>query len=376
MIYKDFHGVKLSALGLGCMRLPRCGEKDGDIDEAAVAAMVAKALDSGINYFDTAWGYHEGQSELVMGRVLKNHPRDSFYIATKFPGFDVKNMERKEEIFERQLEKLQMDYVDFYLFHNVAEKNVDAFLDPKYDVGGYLVEQKKAGRIKHLGFSTHGNLDTIRRFLETWGHELDFCQIQLNWLDWEFQDAKAKVELIESFGIPVWVMEPVRGGKLATLTPDIMEKLDALRPGVSAPEWAFRFLQSIPQVGMILSGMSNMEQLEDNLRIFDQDKPLSPAEWDAVQELSREMIARNKVPCTACRYCMEQCPQQLPIPLLLEIYSDPLRPAGAKIPKGAIGWLDQDKWPTNCVGCCACEAVCPQNILVSEVLAEFNSRLV
>ncbi len=375
MIYKDFHGMQLSALGLGCMRLPTLSEKDSDIDVAQVEKMVAMALEKGINYFDTAWGYHEGESETVMGSILKKYPRDSFYIATKFPGFDLKNMEQKVEIFNRQLEKLQVDYVDFYLCHNVAEKNVDAFLDPKYDVMGYLVEQKKTGRIKHLGFSTHGNLETIRRFLEAWGHELEFCQIQLNWLDWEFQDAKAKVELIHSFGLPVWVMEPLRGGRLASLTPDVMTALESLRPGVSAPEWAFRFLQAIPEVTMILSGMSNPEQIEDNLRIFSTDAPLNAAEWDAVQTMATEMISRTKVPCTACRYCMEQCPQQLPIPLLMELYADPLRRPDGMIPVQAIAWLEEDKRPTACIGCRACEAVCPQNILISEVLADFKSKL-
>ena len=375
MIYKPFHGLKLSALGLGCMRLPKLSEKDSDIDEAAVERMVQYALDNGINYFDTAWGYHEGQSEIVMGRVLNKHPRDSYYVATKFPGFDMKNFQKKEEIFERQLEKLGMDHVDFYLCHNVAEKNVDGFLSEEYGLMPYLLEQKKAGRIGHLGFSTHGTLDTIRRFLDAWGHELEFCQIQLNWLDWEFQDAKSKVELIASYGIPVWVMEPVRGGKLIDLSDEVMGKLGALRPGVGAAEWAFRFLQSVPQVTMILSGMSNDQQLADNIRTFETEKPLTEAEWNTVQDMAKELIARNKVPCTACRYCMEQCPKGLMIPLLLEVYGDPLRAVDGKIPMGSISWLEPDKRPTACIGCRACEAVCPQNILISELMADFVSRL-
>lgn len=375
MICKKFHDLELSALGLGCMRLPKLSEKDSEIDEAAVERMVAYALEHGINYFDTAWGYHEGQSELVMGRVLSRYPRDRYYIATKFPGFDVKNFQRKEEIFHRQLEKLQVEYFDFYLCHNVAEKNVDAFLSEEYGLMPYLLEQKKAGRIRHLGFSTHGSLDTMRRFLEAWGHELEFCQIQLNWLDWEFQDAKAKVELISSFGLPVWVMEPVRGGRLVKLPADAAARLDDLRPGVSAAEWAFRFLQSVPQVTMILSGMSDDRQLEENIHTFETEQPLTQTEWDAVQELAGEMIARNKVPCTGCRYCMEQCPQGLTIPLLLEIYGDPLRPIDGSIPAGAVSWLEPDHRPTACIGCRACEAVCPQNIPISELMADFASKI-
>jgi len=375
MIYKAFGDIKLSALGLGCMRLPKCSEKDSDIDEAAVEKMVARAMEGGINYYDTAWGYHEGQSELVMGRVLKQYPRESFCLATKFPGFDVKNFQRKEEIFERQMEKLQVDYLDFYLCHNVAEKNVDGFLSEEFGLMPYLLEQKKAGRIRHLGFSTHGSLDTIRRFLEAWGHELEFCQIQLNWLDWQFQDARAKVELLKEFNIPVWVMEPVRGGKLMNLPEEAVHTLNALRPGVGAAEWAFRFLQSVPEVTMILSGMSNEEQLEENLRTFETEQPLNQTEWDAVQELAKEMIARNKVPCTTCRYCVEQCPQGLMIPLLLGIYGDPLRAPNGTIPLGSIAWLEPDKRPTACLGCRACEAVCPQNIKISELLADFAARL-
>ena len=376
MIYKTFQDLQLSSLGLGCMRLPKLSEKDSDINEAAVEKMVAYALEKGINYFDTAWGYHEGQSELAMGRVLKQHPRDSFYLATKFPGFDVKNFQKKEEIFERQLEKLQVEYFDFYLCHNVAEKNVDSFLSEEYGLMPYLLEQKKAGKIRHLGFSTHGSLETMRRFLDAWGHELEFCQIQLNWLDWEFQDAKSKVELVASYNIPVWVMEPVRGGKLVNLPESVMAKLNELRPGITGPEFAFRFLQSVPEVTMILSGMSNDQQLEDNIRTFETEQPLTQAEWDVVQEMSREMIAKNKVPCTACRYCMEQCPQELIIPTLLELYGDPLRQPGAKIPVASIGWLPPEKRPTACIGCRSCEAVCPQNIPISELLADFASRLV
>lgn len=373
MIYKKFQDMELSALGMGCMRLPR---KDGGIDEEAVERMVQYALDHGVNYFDTAWGYHDGQSEPVMGRILKRHPRERFYVATKFPGFDVKNMERAQEIFEKQLERLQVDYFDFYLFHNVAEKNVDAFLDPKYGVVDYLLEQKRQGRIRHLGFSAHGDLATIRRFLEACNGELEFCQLQVNWLDWTFQDARAKLELLREFHVPLWVMEPVRGGSLAVLREEYMSRLEALRPGVSAPEWAFRFLQSIPEVGMILSGMSNDEQLAENIRTFEEEKPLNEAEWDALQKIAADMTAANYLPCTACRYCMEQCPKKLPIPFLLELYSDPCRRPGEPIPRGAIGFLAPEARPDQCIGCRACEAVCPQNIAVSEVLADFTGRLV
>ena len=171
MIYKDFQDLKLSALGMGAMRLPVIDGDDSKIDEAAAKEMVAYAMEQGVNYYDTAWGYHDGNSELVMGRALKEYPRDSFYLATKFPGYDLSNMDKVEEIFEKQLEKCQVEYFDFYLFHNVCEMNIDAYLDEKYGIYDYLMKQKENGRIRHLGFSAHGSYDVMKRFLEKYGNE-------------------------------------------------------------------------------------------------------------------------------------------------------------------------------------------------------------
>ena len=193
MIYRDFQDLKLSALGMGAMRLPVVDGDESKIDEAASFAMVDEAMNSGINYYDTAWGYHSGNSELVMGKALSRYSREKFYLASKFPGYDLSNMPKVKEIFEKQLEKCQVEYFDFYLFHNVCEMNIDAYLDPKYGIYDYLMEQKKNGRIRHLGFSAHGDYDVMKRFLEAYGKDMEFCQIQLNYLDWEFQDAKRKV---------------------------------------------------------------------------------------------------------------------------------------------------------------------------------------
>lgn len=210
--------------------------------------MVDYAMEHGINYYDTAWGYHGGQSELVIGRALKRYPRESYYLATKFPGYDLSNMDKVEEIFEKQLKKCGVEYFDFYLFHNVCEMNIDAYLDDKYGIYRYLMKQKRAGRIRHLGFSAHGSYDVMKRFLEAYGEGMEFCQIQLNYLDWTFQDAKGKLELLAEHQLPVWVMEPLRGGKLAELSEEDAELLKNLRPDESVPAWAFRFLQSIPGV--------------------------------------------------------------------------------------------------------------------------------
>ena len=253
MIYRDFQDMKLSALGFGSMRLPVVDGNDAQIDEAAALAMVDYALAHGVNYFDTAWGYHSGNSELVMGKALARHPREKFFLATKFPGYDLANIDKVEAIFEKQLEKCRVDYFDFYLFHNVCEMNIDAYLDPKYGIHEYLMQQKAAGRIRHLGFSAHGAYPVLKRFLDAYGNDMEFCQLQINYLDWDFQDAKAKVELLKEHNIPVWVMEPLRGGKLARLEPAYEARLKALRPQESIPAWAFRFLQSLPTVAVTLS---------------------------------------------------------------------------------------------------------------------------
>ena len=375
MIYKEFQNLKLSALGMGAMRLPVLEGDDSQIDEAAAAQMVDLAMKSGVNYYDTAWGYHSGNSERVMGSILKNYPRDSFYLATKFPGYDLSNMDKAEEIFEKQLEKCGVEYFDFYLFHNVCEMNIDAYLDEKYGIFDYLMKQKKAGRIRHLGFSAHGAYDVMERFLDAYGKEMEFCQIQLNYMDWEFQDAKKKAELLSRYHLPVWVMEPLRGGRLAKLSQEDEEKLKALRPDETIPAWAFRFLQSIPQVTMVLSGMSNMEQLKENIRTFQEEKPLTDQEKKELLEIADQIVKKSGVPCTACHYCVSHCPQGLDIPRLLALYNEHRVTGGGFIAPMALSALPEDQRPGACIGCRSCEAVCPQQIHVSEVMADFNARL-
>ena len=374
MIYKDFGDLKLSALGMGAMRLPVLDGDDSRIDEGAVEEMVAYAMGQGINYYDTAWGYHSGNSELVMGKALSKYPRESFYLATKFPGYDLSNMPKAEEIFEKQLEKCRVAYFDFYLFHNVCEMNIDAYLDESYGIHEYLVKQKADGRIRHLGFSAHGNLDVMKRFLKAYGKDMEFCQIQLNYLDWTFQDAKAKVELLREYHIPVWVMEPLRGGKLAKLSEKDTEILHGLRPEEGIPAWAFRFLQSIPEVTVTLSGMSDMGQLKENIKTFEEDLPLSQKEMDALLAVAADMLG-GRLPCTSCHYCTSHCPQGLDIPFLLELYNEHVFTGGGFIAPMALRTVPEEKQPGACVGCRSCEAVCPQQIKISEAMADFAEKL-
>lgn len=375
MVYREFQELKLSGLGLGMMRLPVLDGDDGRVDEAAAAEMIDYAYHNGINYFDTAWGYHDGNSELVAGKYLSRYPRDSYYLASKFPGYDLSNMDKVEEIFERQLEKCRTPYFDFYLFHNVYEGNIDAYLDPQYGILEYLLKQKENGRIRHLGFSAHGSVEVIQRFLDAYGKHMEFCQLQLNYMDWHFQNAQEKVALMNKAGIPVWVMEPLRGGKLAQASGELAAFMQSARPEETVPGWAFRFLQSVPGVTMVLSGMSNMEQLKANIATYETDEPLVGDEFEGLVERMDEETRKAGLPCTACHYCTSHCPKGLPIPELISLYNEHKATGGGFIAPMAVGSMPEEKRPANCIGCRGCEQVCPQQIKISEMMKEFSSMI-
>ena len=375
MIYKTFKDKKLSALGMGCMRFPTLEGDYKKIDEETTEKMFDYAISHGINYFDTAYMYHGGQSEIVLGKLLKKYPRDSYYIADKFPGVDLSAFGRVEEIFAEQLEKVGVDHFDFYLLHCVCENNIEQYLDEekKYGTVEYLLEQKRQGKIGHLGFSAHAEMETMRRLLEKYGDVMEFCQLQINWLDWTYENAKAKVELLKEYNIPVWVMEPVRGGRLAQLSPEYEAKLKALRPDESMAAWAFRFLQTL-DCTMVLSGMSNFEQVRENIQIHSEEKPLNGQELQALQEIVDELMGKL-TPCTGCRYCTEYCPQQLEIPKLLNMYNEYKFSFGGVQAQRSILRIPEGKRPTDCLQCKACEGVCPQKIRISDELAAYAEFL-
>ena len=375
MIYREFQGEKLSALGFGTMRLPVLGSDYSKIDEKAAAEMFDAAIKNGVNYFDTAWGYHDGQSETAVGNILSAYPRDTYNLATKFPGYDLSNMDKVEEIFEQQLKKCRTDHFDFYLFHNVCEMNIDDYLDERHGIFAYLKKQRENGRIRHLGFSAHGSYAVIERFLEKYGESMEFCQLQINYLDWTFQGAKEKAELLGRWKIPVWVMEPLRGGKLARLPAEEEKKLKAMRPDANIPSWAFRFLLNLPEVKVILSGMSDLAQVQDNPNTFREESPLTREEWNELVTLAEGMYKKSSLPCTACRYCTSHCPKGLDIPELIKLYNEHRFTGGGFIAPMALGALPKDKWPSACVGCRSCEKVCPQQIKISEMMKDFTARL-
>jgi predicted aldo/keto reductase-like oxidoreductase len=332
--------------------------------------MVDYAIKNGVNYFDTAWPYHGGMSERIMGRVLKRYPRESFYLADKFPGHQISATYDPAATFEEQLRRCGVEYFDFYLLHNVYENSIKTYLDPRWGILEYFKEQKKLGRIKHLGFSTHGSIGLIEEFLDICGEDMEFCQIQLNYLDWTLQDAKAKYDMLTRRGIPVWVMEPLKGGRLATLNDAACSILKEAAPDRSIASWGFRYLMGLPNVQTVLSGMGSLEMIRDNAATFEEYAPLDAREQATLEKARQAFIDDLGVPCSACRYCCDNCPENLDIPLLIRSYNEKsLGGATWKIPG-----LDQTKGAEVCIGCGACMSHCPQKINIPQIMENLKKK--
>ncbi|MBR2766354.1 MAG: aldo/keto reductase [Blautia sp.] len=373
MIYSTFKDLKLSKLGFGCMRFAS-DPATGQIDQAKVNAMFDLAIKEGVNYFDTAYPYLGGNSEIAMAEALSRYPRESYYIADKFPGHSLTGPIDNIALFNVSLRKCRTDYFDFYLLHNVTEWSEQFYESAEYHIIPDILRMKEEGKIRYLGFSCHGGPKFLDAFLTRHEGEFDFVQIQLNYLDWTLQDAKKKCEIIARHGLGIWVMEPVRGGKLAVLPEEESARLRELHaktggsgayPGDAS--YAFRFLQDIPEVKVILSGMNEVFQVEDNLRTFREEWPLSDEERDILLRIAENL--KRGVPCTACRYCCDGCPVGLNIPYLLECYND-FKFAQTLTPSMRIDALEEEKRPAACIGCGQCAHACPQHIDVPAALAE------
>ena len=362
-------GIETSLLGFGCMRFPVCA--DGKIDEPEAERMLDKAIAEGVNYIDTAYPYHEGQSEIVVGKILKKYERSSFYLATKLPLWKVEKKEDIRAIFEEQLEKLQTDYIDFYLMHAVGKERWDKMLE----IGciGELEKLKAEGKIKYLGFSFH---DSYEVFEEVINHrDWDFAQIQFNYMDAEEQAGTRGYELAVKKGVPLIIMEPVKGGSLSRFAEDIMGRFRQLDADASASSFALRWVGSFPGVKVILSGMSTMEQVEDNLKTFTPFKPLSQEERAVVEDVAATIKSRVQNGCTGCRYCMP-CPAGVDIPGCFAAWNTYHMYQNYNVVKWRwekeIGPEHQAK---NCIKCGKCEAACPQKLSIREDLAKVQEDL-
>ena len=373
MIYKAFQDLQLSQLGFGTMRLPL--REDKSIDEELAAAMTDAAIRQGVNYFDTAYPYHNGQSEPFVGRVIAKWDRSSFYLATKMPLWSCKNLDDAKRIFEEQFQRLGVDYIDFYLLHSLHRARYEKA--KAMGLVDWLWQQKAAGRIRNFGFSCHDNSAGFEYILrdQPW----DFCQLQYNYLD---RDDRAEeisgdrgYQLTEECGVPLIIMEPVKGGTLASLPADAAAPLHALRPDASDASWALRWVGSHNNVHVILSGMSAEEQLTDNLATFSPFQPLSPAENAAVESVADQLHRRIKVGCTGCRYCMP-CPMGVDIPDNFSIWNK----LGMFGQPEAIKHQWEAHFPdaekaSHCVRCGKCEAACPQHLPIRNALAQLQQEL-
>ena len=383
MIIRQFKGEDISLYGMGCMRLPKLGDGSDDsaVDEAAVQEMVDLAIEQGVNYFDTAWGYHNGVSEQVMGRCLAKHPRESFFLADKFPGYDSANWGRHEEIFAQQLQRCQVDRFDFYLVHNVCEMNIDAYLDEDGAYGdvAYLARLRDEGTIGHLGFSVHGHYDVMKAFLEKYGDQMEFVQIQLNYIDYGFQDAKLKLELAAEYGLPVIVMEPLKGGLLADPPASVKEIFDERMPDDSYATAALRFAASCPNVVTTLSGMATVEQVRDNCRLIADFRPMGDEEL-AVIRAAQEALASSKiVPCTGCDYCAKVCPANIGISQSINVLNHFINFGDAADSGWLMGFVVRfnagKNLPVDCTRCGSCVEACPQGIDILECFDRIQDEI-
>ena len=369
MFYKEFKGIKLSTLGMGNMRLPQVDPSNpkSAIDWPEAHKVIDRAYEAGVNYFDTAYVYNAGESEKCLGACMKKYPRDSFYLATKFnyganPDY--------KAVFEEQLERLQTDYIDFYLIHCLMDSNIDNYLN--CGCIDYFLEMKKQGKIKYLGFSSHASVETLEKFADH--HDWDFAQLQINYFDWLYNTSKAEYEVLEKRGIKTVVMEPVRGGKLSNLTDEANAILKAAHPEWSISSWALRFVQSLPNVQVILSGMSNLEQMNDNLNTFSADNALNEEDMKTLINAAETWHKNLLVPCTGCCYCTEGCPMSINIPEWLKVYNA-YKTVGSLKGKELAEQISQGGRPEDCVQCGNCTGHCPQNINTPEIMEKLAELL-
>ena len=361
-------GDQISLLGFGCMRLPKIDPEKSDIDKEKAQEMIDYAYAHGVNYYDTAYPYHEGKSELFIGEALKKYPRESFHLVSKNPVWLVEKPEDAVNFLHEQLKKCQTEYFDFYLCHALNHDRLEMI--KKHHIFESLQKEKEAGRIKHLGFSFHGTIEMLEEIVNA--YDWDFAQIQLNYYDWDMQNAKREYEILTEHGLPVVIMEPVRGGALNTLCPQGIEMLKKADPNATPASWALRFAASLPSVLTVLSGMTAMEHVKDNVATMDDFKPLTDAERELLFQVAEVYKQSKTVPCTGCRYCMD-CPAGVDIPAVFKIYNNYAVTENKAQFLADYEALGESKQAHNCVACRKCCSQCPQSIEIPERMKEIEA---
>ncbi len=355
---------EISLLGFGCMRFPVLDSDDTKIDYEKSLEMIDIAYKNGVNYFDTAYGYHGGESEKFVGVALKRYPRESFFLASKMPPWFVKEEADLERIFNEQLERCQVDYFDFYLEHSLNDENYDKL--ESFNTYEFLMKKKQEGKIRNLGFSFHGSLECLERI--TSDHKWDFVQLQYNYLDAVNADTLKEYEIIKKHNLPLIVMEPVRGGALADLCDEANSILKETNPDKSIASWAIRYAASNESVITVLSGMSDENQVKDNIETMTDFEKLTETEQAALDKAVQIFREYFTVPCTKCRYCTKDCPQGINIPEMLAVWGK------YRLEKRDNDYIDryhrvaEGSRAADCIGCHLCESFCPQSIKIVDIM--------
>lgn len=366
-----FKDIDIPILGFGCMRLPM---RDNKIDMVELDKMVKYAMEHGANYFDTAYMYVDGKSENAIGEILKKYPRESFYLADKCPAYLVNSKEDVQKLFNEQLKKCQVNYFDFYMVHNINKNTISNYRNN--NMYEELLKLKKEGKVKYIGFSFHGDPKMLREVIKE--HKWDFCQLQINYLDWEVINAKELYDIADEANVPIIVMEPLRGGNLCNLSEKAAKKLKDDCPNDTQASFGLRWVTSKNRVFLILSGMSNLKQMKENINTFVDFRKFSKEEEKTAIEISKIIQESGEINCTTCKYCMEVCPRGINIPAifcLYNIYRSSNLPTKDFMFEYNYNALNENERADKCIDCKLCIKNCPQHLDIPKLLKKVEKTV-